>query len=170
MKNNILITATALIMALSFSPLSMASSSGHDASHGTDSHKTHDMSENTATMNHGAHSGEAMHSSMVGKYHFTYELIDMRKKMKEMENMPEMKATHHMMLFIKSHEGKAPEKAMVGFLIQNPDGTTQKIMAMGMGDGFGADVDFGKTGIYKIKVKAMAGEEKLLDTFEYEVK
>ncbi len=111
--------------------------------------------------------GHKIHKSMVDGHHFSYELIDMREKMKD---MPEMKDTHHLMMHVKDAAGKMVDKAKVGFMIQNPDGSSQKKMAMGMGGGFGADVNLEKKGVYKIKTKVVAGEKKLMDAFEYEVK
>ncbi len=96
----------------------------------------------------------------------------MREKVKGMKNMPAMKATHHLMLFIKSHDDHEAiaEGGTVGYLVKNPDGTTQKKMTMAMGGGFGADLDFGAKGVYTIKIKALAEGNKLVDTFNYEVK
>ncbi len=119
---------------------------------------------------HHGHGGADIHTSMVDGRHFSYELIDMREKMKGMKNMPEMKDTHHLMVHVKDAAGQKVDKAKVGFLIENPDGSTQKKMAMGMAGGFGADVNLEKKGVYTIKTKVMAGETKLMDSFEYEVK
>ncbi len=119
---------------------------------------------------HHGHGGDKIHMSMVEGHHFSYELIDMREKMKDMKNMPEMKDTHHLMMHIKDAAGQKVDKAKVGYMIQNPDGSTRKKMAMGMAGGFGADVNLGEKGVYKIKTKVVAGEKKLMDAFEYEVK
>ena len=79
--------------------------------------------------------------------------------------MPEMKAAHHLMLFVKTHGGTAVTDAMVGYLLENPDGTVQKAMTMGMFGGYGADVNLGQAGTYTIKVKALANKEKFVDEF-----
>ena len=100
-------------------------------------------------------------------HHFAYELIDMRDKIKE---MPGMKNTHHLMVFIKNVQGNTIGKAKVGYLIKGPDNRSQKAMCMGMGGGFGSDVNLGKPGTYKIKTKVAAGKTKLMDTFEYQMK
>ena len=139
----------------------------HDMSKEKDAHGSHDMTSEDGQTSHG---GETIHSSMVEGYHLTYKLIDMAAKMKGMENMPEMKATHHLMLFVKSHGGEAIKTAMVGFLIENPDGTLQKKMTMAMAGGYGADVELRKAGTYTMKIKALAGKEKIVDQFEYEIK
>ncbi len=177
-KNRIFtLIAASLFPALVVAAIAWASDS--NKKHDMSGHDSHDMTK-SETMNHDemdhgktAYNGnheEAMHTSMVGNHHFTYDLIDMREKMKGMKDMPEMKATHHMMVYIKSHDGHALEKAMVGYYVTNPDGTTQKTMAMGMGDGFGADLDFSQKGTYGIKVKAVSEAGQLMDQFEYEVK
>ena len=112
-----------------------------------DSHE-HDM----GLMDHSAHRGASMHNSMVDGHPLPYHLIDLREKLKDMENMPEMKATHHMMVYV------------VG-----PDGRQQKLMAMGTSGGFGVDVDFGAPGAYTVKTKAVANGTTLLDEFTHEV-
>ncbi|MCP4117432.1 MAG: hypothetical protein GY737_18975 [Desulfobacteraceae bacterium] len=100
-------------------------------------------------------------------HHFAYELIDMREKIKD---MPGMKNTHHLMVYIKDEQGNTLGKAKVGYLIKGPGGKTQKVMCMGMGGGYGADVNLGETGAYLIKTKVVAGKTKLMDSFEYEMK
>ena len=41
---------------------------------------------------------------------------------------------------------------------------------MGMGDGYGADVSFEDKGSYTVKTKVVAGDKKIMDSFEYEMK
>ena len=130
-----------------------------------DSHE-HDMGQ----MDHSGHRGPNVHNSMVDGHHLAYHLIDMREKMKDMENMPEMKATHHMMVYVTGPDGAVLAQAKVGYLVVGPDGQQQKLMAMGMSDGFGADVDFGAPGAYTVKTKAVANGTTLRDEFTYEVK
>ena len=129
-----------------------------------DSHQ-HDMEQ----MDHSAHRGPNIHNAMVEGHHLAYHLIDMREKMKDMENMPEMKATHHMMVYVTGPDGAVLAEAKVGYLVMGPDGQQQKLMAMGMSDGFGADVDFGSPGAYTVKTKAVANGTTLRDEFTYQV-
>lgn len=96
----------------------------------------------------------------------TYRLIDMRETAKE---MPGMTATHHLMVFITDPAGHPVTNATVGFLIEGPEGGEQQVMAMAMGDGYGANVNLSRPGNYTIKAKAMAGDKTLLDAFTYEV-
>ena len=130
-----------------------------------DSHH-HDMDQ----MDHSGHRGANIHNSTVDGYSLAYHLIDMREKMKDMENMPEMQATHHMMVYVTGPDGAVLAQAKVGYLVEGPDGSKQRLMAMGMGDGFGADVDFGTSGAYTVKTKAVANSTTLRDQFIYEVK
>jgi hypothetical protein len=191
MKKIIIITAFCIFGALAFVPFTLAGSSshsghssvnaetvegktmdahaGHDMTKGKpmDAHGSHDMTSEDAQKSHG---GAAIRSSMVDGYHLTYKLIDMADRMKGMKDMPEMKATHHLMLFVKSHGGEVLKSVTVGFLIENPDGTLQKKMAMAMAGGYGADLELGQTGTYTMKIKALAGKDKIVDQFEYEIK
>ena len=121
-------------------------------------------------MHHG-HSGKDIHTSSKGDYTFVYQLIDMTENMKKMEKMPGMEhmtATHHLMANIK--DKAIPENSKVGFIITDPDGKKENVMAMKMGSGFGADVTMMKTGDYKIKVKFVFGEDKVMDEFTHHIK
>jgi hypothetical protein len=185
MKKSLIVTAICLSLVTASAGFSLAASSSHsghgmgadtgnktmDAMEGEKAMETmggHDMSSHE--MEASSHAGMIIHSSMVEGYALTYELIDMQEKMKAMKDMPEMKATHHLMMFVKKHEGVAVTDAMVGYLVKNPDGTLQKAMAMAMSGGYGADVDLSQVGIYTIKVKVLADKNKLVDEFQYEIK
>ena len=133
-----------------------------------DSHQ-HDMDQ-MEQMDHSAHRGPNVHNSMVDGHHLAYHLIDMREKMQDMENMPEMKATHHMMVYVTGPDGAVLAQAQVGYLVVGPDGQQQRLMAMGMSDGYGADVDFRAPGAYTVRTKAVANGTTLRDEFTYEVK
>lgn len=134
-----------------------------------DSHE-HDMGQmdQMDQMDHSGHRGANIQNSTVDGHGLAYHLIDLREKMKDMENMPEMKATHHMMVYVVSPDGAPVAEAKVGFLVIGPDGQQQRLMAMGMQDGFGADVDFKAAGAYTVRTKAVAGDTTLLDEFTYE--
>jgi hypothetical protein len=94
----------------------------------------------------------------------------MAAKMKDMADKPEMKDTHHLMMFVKDAHGHPVTQAKVGYMIQGPDNAKQKTMCMAMSGGFGADVNFKAKGVYTIMVKVMAGDKNLMDKFEHEVK
>ena len=103
--------------------------------------------------------GRQIHTSTVDDYRLDYILYD----------FPERK-TQHLMVSITGPDGAAVEQGKVGFLVAGPDGSEQKAMAMGMKGAYGADMDFGKKGIYTIKTKAVFGDKKMFDRFNYEVK
>jgi hypothetical protein len=145
--------------------------SGHD--HGKMDHSGHDMdpgSMDHGSMDHGGHMGEMIHKSTVDGYEFMYHLIDMREKMKGMENMPEMKATHHLMVYVKDPSGNPVAQAKGGYLIEKPDGSDQRVMTMPMSGGHGADIALDAPGTYVVKTKVIAGDQTMMDRFEYEVK
>ncbi len=146
--------------------------------HSSMDHSTHGTSEMNHSpnghamkeMGHTGHMGENIRNASVDGYTFTYHLIDMRKKMKATGHQHEMKMTHHMMVYVTPPHGDQIESAKVGYLVVGPDEKNQKLMCMGMGGGFGADVDFAAPGTYTIKTKVMDGDKKLMDSFNYTVK
>jgi hypothetical protein len=156
MKRFIFYTWTILAMILMVSvPVMAADMKGHSGS---------DMSSHT--MNQMGEKGEKIHQSSIDGYQLTYELIDMREKMK---NMPAMTNTHHLMIYIRDNTGNALENAMVGYLVEGPDGQ-QKAMSTGMGaGGYGADISLKSSGNYTIRTKIVAGEVKLMDEFIFAV-
>ena len=103
--------------------------------------------------------GIKIHTSTVDGYGFDYSLY----------HFPERK-TQHLMVTVTGPEGTQLEPGKMGFLVTGPDGTKQKAMAMGMKNAYGADMNFGKKGVYTIKTKAVFGERKMFDRFNYEVK
>jgi len=127
-----------------------------------------------AGMDHSQMKGEMIHQSTVDGYKVMYHLID---NMAEMAKMGDMKGhdmsqmkSNHLMVYIVDAGGKAVSKGKVGYMVTGPDGVEQKVMAMAMTGGFGADVDLKLKGAYTIKTKAIAGESQLVDEFTYEVK
>ncbi len=145
--------------------------SGHDHSEDAHSHGEAGHSEEGHVMDHSSHAGDLIHETTVDGYKLAYHLIDVREKMEKMKDMKGMKPmTHHMMVYIKDPQGNPVTDGMVGYLIENPDDTRQKVMCMAMSGGYGGDVNFDKPGAYTVKAKAMAGGNKLIDSFEYEVK
>jgi hypothetical protein len=120
-------------------------------------------------MSHDSHAGKLIRETTVKGYGITYRLIDMQARVEEMADAPEMDATHHLMLYIHPPADQKIEKAKVGFLVEGPDGKTQKVMAMAMSGGFGADLDLSQKGGYTIKSKSVFGEVKLIDGFEYKI-
>ena len=159
MKRHFTLLAITFALILAFSAPTLAAGGG--GGHGGGGH---------GSMDHSSHMGDLIHETEVNGYQMAYHLIDMREKMKGMENMPEMAATHHLMVYIKDPQGQMVDQAKAGYLLGNPDGTEQKAMTMAMSGGFGADVVLDQPGTYTIKTKVMAGEAKLIDSFDYEMK
>jgi len=103
--------------------------------------------------------GVIIHTSNLDGYGLNYSLY----------HFPE-RNTQHLMVSIAGPKGAEIEQGKVGFLVTGPDGSKQKAMAMGMKDAYGADMDFSQKGLYRIKTKAVFGDKKLFDRFDYEVK
>jgi hypothetical protein len=161
-------TLVALFFTLNvFFAAALFAQSGH-----TD-HSSHTGTKTEESMDMGGHDmgessrgGMKIHESMVEGYHFEYRLIDTGAKMKSVKGMEHI--THHMMVYVKGPE--KIEKIKVGYLVTGPDGSKQKLMAMSMGGGSGADVSFASKGMYMIKTKVVADGTKLSHMFHYEVK
>ena len=181
MKQNLVMTIIAAFI-LAIASNGMAEDMSHDMGNNTSMEKMdHGMHKMDAAkgsgmmdMDHSGHIGENIHNSVVDGYQFSYQLMDIRKKMaamKEAGHMHEgMDATHHLMVYIKTPKGESIEAAKVGYLVKGPDGSTQKKMCMGMSDGYGSDLTLANSGDYVIKTKAVANGKKLLDEFTYTVK
>jgi hypothetical protein len=178
-RNLIMLIGAAFILTTTGG--SMAEDMPHDMGHRMPKEETgHGMppmgagNENGMAMGHSSHSGDNIHDSVVEGHRFSYYLIDIREKMAAMKAAGHayegMDATHHLMVYIENPEGVAVENANVGYLVEGPDGSTQKRMCMGMGGGYGSDVNFADSGDYVIKTEATANREKLIDDFTYTVK
>ncbi len=110
-------------------------------------------------------------TSKVDGYQLEYKFIDMKEKMKGMnQQMDTMTATHHLMVYIKNAKGDTVAADKVGFLITGPDGKDQKAMTMGMSGGYGSDIKLAEPGDYTVKTKAIVGEQKIIDSFTYTIK
>lgn len=116
---------------------------------------------------HSGRKGKQIHESTVNAYSLAYNLIDMGDAGAEMEGDEGSMPTHHLMVYIVDPDGNPVNEAKVGFLIKGPEGKDQKVMAMGMAGGYGADISLQHPGEYTIRTKAVAGDETLLDSFEY---
>lgn len=121
---------------------------------------------------HSSHKGTLIRETDIEGHHLSYHLIDIHAQMKneqEPHDMAKMSGTHHLMVYIQGPEGKTIDSAQTGYLVVGPNGATQKVMAMEMSGGYGADIDLSKPGDYTIKCKAVAGEKKLFDEFTYKL-
>jgi hypothetical protein len=111
-----------------------------------------------ASADHSGHTGQLIHESTVQEYRMAYHLLELPGR-----------ADLHLIVYITAPDGQAVENATVGYLVKGPDGASQKAMAMKMDKSFGADVNFSPPGDYLIKVKAVVGEVKLLDSFSHSI-
>ena len=152
MKKSKFLFVIAITVAFVFNQAALADDKDMKMDH------TKSAGDHGKTMDHSQHMGEKIHESKVEGYQFAYHLLNM-----------EDRATHHMMVYIMAPDGGQVEDAKVGYLVSGPDGTKQKMMAMGMKGAYGADLDFKQKGTYSVKMKAVTGDKKLLDEFTYEI-
>ena len=87
---------------------------GSDQDMGQDSHM---MDSSDQGMGQG---GMKIHTATVDGYQLSYELIDMKARMKGMKNMPEMKDSHHLMVYVKDKDGNPVENAQGGVPDRGP--------------------------------------------------
>ena len=124
--------------------------------------------------------GDLIHESVVDGYMLAYHILDLRDPKAEGMDKASMDRTfamtnenmdspHHIMLYIMDKNHNPILEGNVEFLIKDPEGKSQKIVGMYMDRGFGATADMENKGIYTIKTKAIIGDKKLLDKFEYEM-
>ncbi len=124
--------------------------------------------------------GDLIHESTVDGYTLAYYFMDLRnqtntKNSKGTDNSAqsskemEMDKPHHLMVYIQDENKKTVLKGKVGFIVKNKNGINQKAMAMFMSNGFGATADMKKKGVYTILTKAILGDKKLSDSFQYEI-
>ena len=116
-------------------------------------------SETKTTMDHSTHTGKKIHEANVQGYRLAYHLLELPGN-----NL------QHLMVYIIDQKGDAVAKGKVGYLIEGPDGSKQKVMAASMKEAFGGNVNFQISGTYTIKTKAVFEDKKLLDQFVFEVK
>ena len=167
MKRQVVIAAIVfgVMMALAWPVLGAGGGHGDTGSGQGGGHGMHQAGAESG------HKGMEIHNAAVDGFQLRYELIDMAERMKGMANMPRMKHSHHLMVYVRDNDGKPVENATAGYLIEGPDGSEQKAMCMGMGaGGYGADVNFKEKGSYTVKTKVVSGDKKVMDSFEYEVK
>ena len=121
--------------------------------------------------------GDLIHESVVDGYMLSYYLMDLREQeatansgdSNDMTDK-EMDKPHHIMVYIMDKNHKPVLKGKVGFMIKDGEGKAQKAMGMFMSKGFGTTADMKKKGVYSIATKAVLGDKKLMDKFDYEIK
>ena len=110
-------------------------------------------------MDHTDHVGDKIHETSLQGYRLAYHLLELPGR-----------DVHHLMTYIVDTNGQAITTAKLGYLVVGPNGGKQKVMAMGMKDAFGGDVNLNAKGNYIINMKALMGDVKVLDRFTHEVK
>jgi len=110
-------------------------------------------------IDHSAHTGKKIHESHVQDFRLTYHLLELPGN-----------NFHHLMVYIIDGQGNSVTKGKVGYLIESPDGSNQKVMTELMGNAFGANVNFQISGKYTIRTKVVFDNVKLLDKFTFEIK
>lgn len=125
--------------------------------------------------------GDLIHESFVDGYMLAYHSLDLRNpksdgmdkatmdRTRAMTNK-EMVKPYHLMVYIMDKNHKLVLKGNVGFLIKDPEGNSQKAMGLYMSRGFGTTADMKKKGTYNITMKAMLGDNRIMDNFKYEMK
>ncbi|WP_300669821.1 hypothetical protein [Desulfoluna sp.] len=176
MKRHTFIFGLLALLVVSFSSVSFAQHGENLSGKGKEMKKMQETKMNTGKMKgHDMETSMDMDETVIRTHTtdgvtLTYRLIDMQKRMENMEGMEKMKgkvASHHLMVNVKKSDGSLAHDARVGFLVTGPDGKKKKIMAMGMGGGHGADVDMKQKGNYKVTVKIKIGEKTVKDTFTH---
>jgi hypothetical protein len=123
--------------------------------------------------------GAMIRQAKVEGHSLHYHLLSWKERdllMKGMEKMemPGMdqsgKATHHLLLYLGSPNGKNVTGAKVGFQITAPDGSVQSTLTMAMQGGYGADVALAAKGPYRVRMKAEIDAAVLADEFTYAMK
>lgn len=110
-------------------------------------------------MDHSTHTGKRIHESRVQDFRLAYHLLELPGN-----------NYHHLMVYIIDEQGNSVTKATVGYLIEGPSDSKQKVMAESMGTAFGGNVNFNKSGNYIVRTKAVFDDVKLLDEFSFDIK
>ena len=154
--------------------LALAAAPSSAADHGSMDHEAMGHGTAPAAAAEPAPDSGAMRKTVVSGYTLTYTLLDMRKAMESgampMSHGAEKMKSHHLMVYALGPDGKPAASGQAGFLVVQPDKTEVKVMAMLMGNGFGADVDLAAKGDYAITAKIALGNVNLVDTFVHTVK
>jgi hypothetical protein len=152
------------ILSIAAAVLTLAAAPSY-AQSGHGSMEGHDMKKME-----GARHGTKIRDVKVEGFRLEYYLIDMKEMAGSKEHMghemgmAKMKS-HHLMSYVTAADGKAVVDAKVGYLVAGAAGAEQKVMAMVMDGGYGADVELSPQGPDKVTVKAVVGAKTLVDEF-----
>jgi hypothetical protein len=132
------------------------------------SHEGHE--HGSMDMGHGGmmSMGKVAHEEVVDGVKATFEVLDIKAKMKEMG----MKETHHIMVvFTDPKSGKKLSEGEVKVKVMAPDKSEQTKDLMGMEGGFGSDFTLGQKGKYGVMCKFQLKDGKVRNAkFWYTVK
>lgn len=140
----------------------------------------HDMGamDEAKKTDHSGHTGVLIKESKLEKGVFSYHLIDNEAQMEKAMKTGGMAMDHskmemkpnHLMVYPVGTDSKVIRGAKIGFMITGPGKEVQQVMAMEMGDGYGADLSLKAAGKYEVKMKLVKGDLQVVDTFTYEAK
>jgi hypothetical protein len=128
------------------------------------------MDHESMPMEHGGmmSMGKVAHEEVVDGVKATFEVLDIKAKMKEMG----MKETHHIMVvFTDAKSGKKLSEGDVKVKVMAPDKSEQTKDLMGMEGGFGSDFTLEQKGKYGVMCKFQLKDGKVRSSkFWYSVK
>jgi hypothetical protein len=129
------------------------------------------MDHESMPMEHGSGMmamGKVAHEEVVDGVKATFNIIDIKAKMKEMG----MKDTHHIMVvFTDAKSGSRLSKGVVNVKVVGPDKKEQVKELMGMEEGFGSDFTMQEKGKYGVMAKFKLKDGKVRSVkFWYTVK
>jgi hypothetical protein len=166
---------TAVIIAATCFALSapMASFAAMEHDHGSMpmDHGSMPMDHGSMKMEHGGGMmamGKLAHEEVVDGVKATFNVIDIKAKMKEMG----MKETHHIMVvFTDANSGAKLSEGQVKVKVMGPDKKEQVKELTGMEGGFGSDFTMAKPGKYGVMTKFKLKDGKVRSVkFRYTVK
>jgi hypothetical protein len=134
-------------------------------------HESMPMEHGSMKMEHGSGMmamGKLAHEEVVDGVKATFNIIDIKAKMKEMG----MKDTHHIMVvFTDAKSGSRLSKGVVNMKVVGPDKKEQVKELMGMEEGFGSDFTMPEKGKYGVMAKFKLKDGKVRSVkFWYTVK
>ncbi len=133
-------------------------------------HESMPMDHSSMKMEHGdmMSMGKVAHEEVVDGIKATFEVLDIKAKMKEMG----MKETHHIMVvFTDAKSGKKLSEGDVKVKVMAPDKSEQTKDLMGMEGGFGSDFTLAQKGKYGVMCKFQLKDGKVRSAkFWYTVK
>ena len=134
-------------------------------------HESMPMEHGSMKMEHGGGMmamGKLAHEEVVDGVKATFNIIDIKAKMKEMG----MKDTHHIMVvFSDAKSGSRLSKGVVNVKVVGPDKKEQVKELMGMEEGFGSDFTMPEKGKYGVMAKFKLKDGKVRSVkFRYTVK